>query len=261
MFGKSPFYFASCRKVLAVFGSMFNDIRVQRSDIEGAPVKIFTVPIEFAQKEHYITKLREDESRNSGSERAFVAITLPRMAYEFTGMTYRPEAKRQSSKYISTPKDTNTDTSYKMHNPVPYTMAIELSVFTRNLDDILQIMEQILPFFTPSIAVTINEVPQLGLKNDVVFELVSVATPVEVEGPFANERVLSWSMQFIAKMNIYHPVSDPKIIKKAISNIDIGDVQDGDDDSIDVIITQMVDPLDADKGDMYTVIKTVEEFE
>jgi len=138
---------------------------------------------------------------------------------------------------------------------VPYIMNIDLNLFTRTLDDALQILEQIVPFFAPSIAVTINEVPNLGLKSDVQFQLDGLTTAVDYEGQLQDERLINWTLNFSAMMNLYHPTTDPKIIKSAIVNTDIGD-----NESIDQIITQTVDPITADRNDVYTVIKTIEEF-
>jgi len=262
MFG-THFYWSSLRRVNAVFGNLFNDISIQRTDLDGNVVKTFKVPIEQSQKQGYLIRLNE-EAKKLAAETPGIGITLPRLAYEFTGMTYRAEDKQASSRYIRVPKPDNTSTGLKMYNPVPYTVGMDLSIFAKNIDDALQILEQILPYFGPSLSVTVNEIPEMNLKNDVVIRLDGFDTNVEYEGVVGDDRIIVWTLNFSVHTRIFHPVRDAKVIKQVIEKVH-GSHQEFDkpvDEAfVDQLITQTVNPITADKNDVYTIDYEKTEYE
>lgn len=251
MFG-NHFYWSSLRRVNAVFGNLFNDISIQRTDSDGNAVKTFKVPIEQSQKEGYLVRLNEEAKKEDGPG---IGITLPRLAYEFTGVQYRVEDKQQSSRYIRTGSPSD-GYGIKMYNPVPYTVGMDLSIFSKNIDDALQILEQILPFFTPALAVTINEVPEMGLKNDVHIRLDGFDTSIDYEGMIGDHRIIVWTLNFSIMTRIFHPIKDAKVIKKVINHI-----SDERNEQADAIITQTVNPITASENDVYTIDYVREEFE
>ena len=51
--------------------------------------------------------------------------------------------------------------------PVPYNMSFELSIFTKLNDDMLQIVEQILPLLPPAYTLSVNLVDTIGEKRDI----------------------------------------------------------------------------------------------
>ena len=50
---------------------------------------------------------------------------------------------------------------------MPYDFNFSLSVFVKNADDGVQILEQILPFFTPEWTTTLKIIPEMNIKHDV----------------------------------------------------------------------------------------------
>ena len=85
------------------------------------------------------------------------AMSLPRMSFEFTGLTYDPTRKVTTTQQF-TVKDPTSDRAplKKNYMPVPYNMAFELSIMAKLNDDALQIVEQILPYFQPAYNLTVN---------------------------------------------------------------------------------------------------------
>jgi hypothetical protein len=256
MFGEH-FYWASIRKLNVAFGNMFNNIRVQRTDSSGAVQKIVRVPIAYGPKRGYLQRLREEQVRQQDSGRASasipnIAITLPRMSWEFTGFDYRPEDKMQQQGYIRRPK-TGTDQYSKLWNPVPYNIGFDLNLYAKHLDDALQISEQILPYFGPDQNFTINEIPELGLKNDVQVKLVGFDPTMEYEGLMGDEQPIIWTFQFEARTLLFPGTSDSGVIKKVITNI--ASTNDVNDTTMNegTIITQTVNPFEAEKTDPYVV--------
>lgn len=251
MFG-NHFYWASLRKINAVFGDLFNNISIQRTDGDGNVVKTIRVPIEQAQKEGYLVRLNEEAKREDSPK---IAITLPRLSYEFTGMGYRAEDKMQTTGYIRTDNGAGNSTAKKMYNPVPYDVAVDLSMYVKHIDDGFQILEQILPYFGPHLALTINEIPEMDLKNDITIRLDGFDTTVDYEGQIGDDRVIIWTMNFTVQTRLFHPTSDPAVIKKVIENIGASN----DPDQVDQRITQTVNPITADENDVYTIDVLLEE--
>ena len=248
------FYHGSIRKIMAVFGSIFTNITVERYDSDRNVIKTFQVPIAEAQQRSFLVKLR-DETIKEGTPR--IAVTLPRLSYEFSTITYRPEDKLQNTGYIRAPKTEGDSQAYKMYNPVPYDIGISLSLWTQNMDDSFQIIEQILPFFSPQIAVTINEIPEIGIKNDIKIKLDSVTPDIKYEGSLGVDRVLQWELKFTVSTYMFQPVAEAAVIKRTIENIY---AHWNNPTQLDAILTQEVNPLTADKNDTYVIDETIEEF-
>lgn len=250
MFG-NYFYWASARKVIAVFGNMFNNISIQRVDADSNVVKKFKVPIEQAAREHYLVrKLEEAKKHAEEAGMANIGITLPRMSYELTGLQYDPENRLPLSRYIRSAKSLGDGNAIKMFNPVPYVMTLELSLYAKNIDDALQIVEQIVPYFGPHLSVTINEVPEMDFKNDIKIQLDGFTTTTDYESHIGGGRYIIWTFTFSIGMRFYHPMQDTTVIKKVIENIH---ASHSDETKVDAIITQTVDPLTADENDLYTI--------
>lgn len=251
------FYHKSLRKINAVFGSIFNNVQIERYEDDGTTVhKKFTVPIAQAQKRSFLTRLREEEKRKSEDDIPAIGITLPRLSYEFVGLGYNADNKLQSSRYVRSPKSENDDEAYKMYNPVPYDLAIDLNMYCLNVDDALQITEQILPFFTPQLSITINEVDDLGVKHDIKIRLDGLDTNIDYEGPIFDDRLIVWTLNFNVSTQLYQPISSVGVIKRTIENI----YAHSDETKLDATLTQEVNPLTADSGDVYTIDETIEEF-
>ena len=101
--------------------------------------------------------------------------------------------------------------------PAPYDLGFSLSILVKNTDDGLQIIEQILPYFTPDYTVTINTIPDMNEKRDIPIILESVTQTDEYEGDFQTRSVLRYDLEFIMKNYIYGPITDSEIIKNSKS--------------------------------------------
>ena len=105
-----------------------------------------------------------------------------------------------------------------MYTPVPYDFSFSLHVLVRNTEDGTQIVEQIVPFFTPDFTVTMKMVPELSLNMDVPIELQSVTSSDTYEGDF-ERRVQTWQLDFIIKGYLFGPVNKFKYIIKDDLNL------------------------------------------
>jgi hypothetical protein len=212
MFG-THFYHKLTRKYVVLFGTMFNNITLVKTNQDsGAEIERMKIPITYAPKEKYISRLRSDPDLQRQ-----IQIRLPRLSFELTGMAYDATRKQNSLLKVAKSNSSSTGKSSYMH--VPYDLTFELNLYARNIDDGTQIVEQILPYFTPDYTVTINPVNSLGVLKDIPITLDSVQYNIEHEGNFDAIRFITWTLIFTMKVDFFGPVSNPKIIRKVIANI------------------------------------------
>lgn len=211
MFGH--FYHNTVRKLVVAFGTLFNEIDVKRYNADGSVKETIRVPLGYGSKEKFQVRLRQPSSIEDGNK---VQITAPRLGFSLTGFNYDTTRKRNTlQKRVTTGADNGDAYLRRTFAEVPYNFEFQLSIFSRHMDDGLQILEQILPFFTPEFTVTIN-VNDLARRIDVPIVLTSVSQTDEYDGDFENTRLLTWDLTFTAKSYVYGPIKEAKVIKDVI---------------------------------------------
>ena len=192
---------------------MFNDIHLVRYNKAGTTsYEKFKVPLNYGAKEKYITRINSDPTLTKS-----IATTVPRMSFDMTGMSYDTARKLPST--VRNFAANNATTVKTQFVPVPYDFTFSLSIYVRNTEDGTQILEQILPFFTPDFNVTINFIPSMGKKYDMPVILNSVNTTTDYEGDMMSTRLIIWDLEFTAKAYIWPPVIDAEVITQANSSI------------------------------------------
>ena len=190
----------SIRKLVVAFGSLFNNIQLEQTD-ENGDARLFTVPLTYAAKEKFIKRLTEPSSI---SDKTRIEISLPRMSFELLQLAYDPVRKfNKTNRTLSTQTGANFASSYA---EVPYNFAFGVNVYTRNLEENLQIMEQILPYFSPEFVVSLN-MNSLYEDIDVPISIGNTTLTQEYEGDFSTRRFVVSTFQFIAKSYIYGKIS------------------------------------------------------
>ena len=215
MLGNAHFYNRTIRKIVVAFGSMFNDILLTRYSKDGSTAyEITKVPLSYGAKEKYLVRLQSDPNLTKS-----IQTTVPRMSFDLVGMSYDTTRKQQSTLQNF---GTSSGSFRSQYAPVPYNFDFNLSIYVRNTEDGTQILEQILPFFTPDFTVTIDFISQMDQKYDMPVILNSVSPEVDYEGDFMNTRLIIWNLTFTAKAYIWPPVSannSSKLITQANTNI------------------------------------------
>ena len=207
MLGRT-FYHETIRKVVIGFGTLFNNIHIVRKDSSGNVSQSMKVPLAFGPKQKFLVRLREDPNVTKS-----VAITLPRIGFEIGSITY--DSTRKLNKIQKVKKagsaGNKVDTQYM---PVPYNIDFELYAMSKNSDDALQIVEQILPYFQPDYTVTINDIVQMSSKRDVPIVLTGISYEDNYEGDFAERRAIIYTLSFTAKAYLYGPVISGAVVTK-----------------------------------------------
>ncbi len=262
MFKDSTFYHSHIRKAIIAFGTIFNDINIERKNSSGAIAQAIRVPLAYSTKQKFLTRIARVTDTSTRGE---VALTLPRMGFEIIGLNYDPARKTQvinKSKAVGTGDD--TDTVRFAFNSTPYNMTLGLYIFAKNQDDGLQCLEQIIPYFNPDFNVTINDLPELGIKRDIKITLDNVGYEDEYEGEFANRLSVVWTLNFTMRLNFYSNVANADVIKKAIATVynDPKMTLNTTTNASKAQITASVNPLNATPSDTYSFLEEFdEEFE
>ena len=218
------FYHEILRRTVVSFGSLFNEINIKHTDNSDNVKSVIKVPLAYGPTQKFLARLEQSPDLNKP-----VQITLPRMSFEFTGLTYDPTRKSTTTQtFIAKSAVDGTETK-KVYLPVPYNMQFELSIMSKLNDDALQIIEQILPFFQPAYSMTIELVDIINEKRDIPVVLENITMQDDYEGNFTTRRVLIYTLRFTAKTYLFGPVSSATkdIIKKAT----IGYITGGTTDS------------------------------
>ena len=194
------------RKTVVAFGTLFNNIELRRS------TEVMKVPLAYGPKQKFLARL--DQNPDPTNKR--VQITLPRISFEINGISYDPTRKVSPTQKIKFKKD--NDENKNVYMPVPYNLSFELAIISKNQEDGLQILEQILPFFQPHYNLPVKILPDVDEVKDVPVTLTSVDYEDTYEGEFASRRAIIYTLQFTCKTYLYGPVTDAKIIKKVITD-------------------------------------------
>jgi hypothetical protein len=237
MADREYFYFGTIKRYTAVFSSIFKGIRVQK--VQNNTNISVEVPVRFAQKQKTrdANKTYPDMDNLSGFTGASAMIS-----YEIVDMQYA--ADRATSQFNQFAK--NNKVSY---NRSPYDLTFNVSITAGRLDDALQVIEQIVPYFTPSINITLDE-GEFGI-NNIPIVLNSIGSSIEYEGLVSDTRTIIFTLVFTLKGWLYRNNRIANMISKTILNIG-----DFDDESLFYSYESEVVPNDAVITDEYEIIRT-----
>tara|TARA_B100001109_G_scaffold202364_1_gene169190 strand:+ start:209 stop:1015 length:807 start_codon:yes stop_codon:yes gene_type:complete len=254
MFG-TYFYNESMRRMTIGFGQIFNNIQIKRKNSSGNVVQSIRVPLAYAPKEKFLARLDQQASLN---EREF-SITLPRMSFEISGISYDPSRKLTRVQKFKTVKS-GIDGKVMNFNytPVPYNVSYNLYSFTASAEAGLQIVEQILPFFQPDFTVTVNAIPELDIKRDIPIVLNNVNYEDTYSGDFSSRRAVIYTLSFTAKTYLFGPASTQKVIKNVQSDAYTDTDQSNKAREVRIVITP--NPTDADADDDFGFTTTISNF-
>lgn len=201
------FYYNTTKNIITAFGSLFDEIRFVNDYNEE-----IRVPISFAPKEKFIEYIHSKPDQESTD----YMVILPRMAFELDSMNFAPERHTNPlNKFI----DRRENNEKMMFNRIAYDYNFSLYIASKKFEESLKIVEQILPFFTPTLNLTIKDKEEFQLSTDIPIVLNTVSHEIDYEGSFDSKRTVIWTIQFTAKAFLYSNVRDSTIIKKAIVDV------------------------------------------
>ena len=212
------FYNEVFRSVIIGFGSLFNEIEVRHRNDQNDTWSVIQVPLAYGPTQKFLARMQQEKDLNRP-----IQVTLPRMSFEFTDLQYDPSRKVTQNQQIVV--ETAEGKVKKTFVPVPYNMTIKLSIMTKLNDDMLQIVEQILPYFQPSYSLPIKFLGNLNEVKYVPVNLDTIQMEDDYEGNFDTRRALVYTLIFTAKTYVYGPVSD--VTNEIITKVSVGYIAGG----------------------------------
>lgn len=235
----TPFYHGIIRKTIVAFGELFSDTNIERIGSNGTTTQVIPIPISYGPKEKWLRRLQENPDLQK-TER----ITVPRMAFEIVGYSY-DASRRMPHNYLSSVE------RLKLFTPVPYNLDINLHILTRTQEDMLNITEQILPYFAPTMEVTINILDAPATTTTFPIALTSIDMVDNYDVDFDDQRIITNTLSFTVKVNLFGPINSNTggVIKKVIAGVGADPTYVSGQE-----FTSTVDPFTADANDEYTTI-------
>ena len=250
MFG-STFYHQTIRKYVAAFGTLFNDINIERKNSSGTVIERVKVPLAYGPRQKWILALSE-----TTDQRRVLGARLPRIGFALTGVNYDSVRKLNTVIRNVAANTASTGSVMSQYNPVPYNFDFELFILVNNAEDGTQILEQILPYFTPEFTVTINTIPDMGIKADVPVVLNSASQSDEYEGELATRRTIIWTLSFLLKGFVYPDVKSGTLIKSIEVNFRIPGSSDSDVEDLEQEFIILESTKDALATSDYILLET-----
>jgi len=214
------FYHATMRKIVVGFASLFNDIYLSRYDGAGNEIKRVRVPIAYGPKQKFIKKL--DQIGDDYDKVAiWIETYLPRMSFEISNLQYDSSRKLNSIQKTIAFNQNDKSQILGRYERVPYNMTMNLGIMTKNTEECLQIVEQILPYFGPEYVFSINAIDGMDTNVDipVVISTVNLSDGEDGSyGDYGTRKITMATIQFTAKFYLYGPVKKQPIITKAEAN-------------------------------------------
>lgn len=210
------FYFASIRKIVLAFGTLFDDIHIQKKDESGTLIRSIKVPLSYAPSQPFLGRLQQGDLKSAPYSN--IESILPRMSFEFSSLTYDATRKLNAIHFNMKSINQSGDVHFQLA-PVPWDINFNLNVYSELMDDSLQILEQILPYFNPSFNITVKEIPELGITKDVPILLSAVDIQDQYESGFQNRRIINWTLGFTCKSELFPPIKNEKVIRTLVDTL------------------------------------------
>ena len=199
-----PFYNETIKQAVAVFGSLFNNIVIRRRD-----GKVLPVPIAYGPRSKWL-----EAQKGLDREEEMFEKLLPRMSYEVVAMNYDQMRKLTNTQKVTGIPGSSSNTTQRVSAPVPYNLDFTLYIQTKNLNDGWQIIEQILPFFTPAYTVRVrhfpvdrdSDTPIMTNEYDMPFTLLATTWADDWTGDINDRRMIEWNLEFQTKIWLSGPV-------------------------------------------------------
>ena len=201
----TPFEHQLILKYIVVFGTLFNDIVIQRGSESDPDIQKFKVPIEFGPREKMLamTTAKPTDLKRK-------AMQLPRMSYEMTGMSFD-----STRKMIRTNEIRRSGKTFL--RGAPWNINFQLNIITKNMLDATKIAEQILFMFQPDYPVDVKLLKDIDHIDRIAIDFAGIQHQDEYEGDFETVRRTVWTLDFVMHAWLYGPISNQSgQIKKVI---------------------------------------------
>ena len=197
------FYFSSIRSVTVQLMNVFSDLKVMKY-VDGESVKEVEVPIKYSTKEKFYWWIYDKKQEKR----------LPMMSFNMTSLSY--DIQRQTERTSKLHYNIGTDddpTIIEIMKPVPYKMGYQLNIASVYLSEAEQVLEQILPYFSPFIMLNIK-IPDAYMSYDAKCILNGCSLDVPEDMMEDTQRLVKWSLDLSVDGLIMAPHTTSSLIKE-----------------------------------------------
>jgi hypothetical protein len=245
IFKANHFYHQTTKSFIVSFGELFSNISIEKYQADGTKAQTYEVPIDFSPKNKWLIMIGERPDYTTNQ----VQMTLPRLAFEITSMTPNMARKIGFNGTYSI-ANVNGGGQTKIYNPVPYDLTVNLYAITKDNEDMLQIIEQIIPFFQPTLVLNLNLLPEYNVYKDIPISLMNVTTEDSYNGSTEDQRFINTTFTFNVPLFYFGPISDKtKEIKDAKVAVT---TNQGKLENYEAV----VNPITASKQAVHTIVET-----
>ncbi len=225
------FYNNQFRDYILQFMAIFAGLKVQVGKLEDREASLIPVQLTYGAKDRVVAHILGENTQNK-------PLRLPALSAYMSGIDLAPDRRKGvgvSRREVYMPSGgafPNDIKTVEQLMPVPYLTMFDLSIFTSNRDEHLQILEQIFMLFDPILQIQ---------KSDDVFDWTKITT-VELAGITFEEnypagtdrRIIQTTLQFAVPVWISVPA---KIKNNYIADIQlrVGLISESTTQSRDII--------------------------
>jgi hypothetical protein len=213
------YYPKTIKNITIALMDMFNQMVVKKYDINGNVVKEIQVPLQFGP----IDKIQHDRLENhyfdvnnvEHGQRFY--LTIPRMSITMESPVYNADRAYGVNEYRywlgQQLEIADIDTVFKDYQPTPYDLSYTLHIKTDSLDYLSQILENILPYFNPTLMLRVKEFSFLNIERDLPVTIIGINTEFIDDMNNEDTKYSNASISFKVDAFMYRPWDYGKIIK------------------------------------------------
>lgn len=231
------FYNKTTKKYVALFGTYFNQLTIERTNTQGENLQRMIVPISYAPWQKILSRITQDPDFDKKS-----SLQLPRMSFEMNSMSYDPDRKvTPLGRLMKTSPSSEQNSRDFIYNGVPYNIDFSLYIMTKYAEDGSKLVEQILPFFNPEFTNAVRLIDDIE-PFDVPLYINGVTTEEIYEGSYEERQSHLTTINFTMKAWFFGPNKTKKVIKFVDVKMSTGDEEDYTDEGAEFEIVQTTQP-------------------
>jgi hypothetical protein len=177
-------------------------------------VKTINVPITYAQKNKLSYLLQRKEEEDGGDR---ISTSLPRIGFILSSITR--DSTRGLNRVNRIVANESGGTQDIIYVGIPYNFTFEATIWTKQYDDLIQIIEQMLPIFSPDVAVTVKEIPSLNITRDVHITMDSGDLNIQADYDETSWRTTMMDFSFNLAGWLYPNLTTEEVIQTIFVNM------------------------------------------
>lgn len=232
------FYDKQMRKYIQQFIRIFAGFQVAMHTNKEGNIVYQTVPVRYGDVSRMAAHIVRENSEN-------VLQTTPFISCHVTGLETAPQSRTYAQYEETMPvyeKKYNEETgsyenevgnvySIKRHQPVPYTLTMQVDLWTSNTEQKLQLLEQILVLFNPTLNIHTNDNP-LDWSTLSYVELISTTWSMRAIPSGVDDIIDISTLTFQLPILINPPA---KVLRNTVIHTIIDNIDEVDDSGLDLL--------------------------